>query len=525
MSPAGFGLGSATPLQRIICKAADGLPLGELASMPLLANPEAYDADIRERATIAWALGDAALPTGKPPAEFYVVGPIRSGKSLFAAAAGVASSQRCDVSALGPGEVPRFSTVSLKLDLARVIYEHALGRVLASGPLRARLIGEATADTITLAHPTGRPIEIKTVAGSKAGGSLISRWSAGVVFDEFPRMAGAEAVVNFEHERDAVAGRLLPGAQIFGIGSPWAPFGPAYKLVQERWQKPTPHQVMIRAVGPAMNPAYWTPERCAELKARNLVAYRTDVLGEFADPVLSMFSADELKAATRNGPLELPYRPNHHYVVVIDPATRTHAWTLVVLTRVADEKRGSKLAVAYAHEWHAEPGRPLSPGRVLGEVAKIAECYGQKRVVSDQWSDHALRDLGYGHGLYVDSVPVTGANRVDMFESLRTLIVDGGIELPPVPQLRDDLLHVRKRVTQVGVAIDLPEVGRRHCDYAAVLALAASQPIPAPEPDAAPLPDGWEEWELEAAAKMERRLLGGEAGVAYEDALESEAID
>lgn len=502
VSPQGFGLSNATVLQRAICRIADGRPLGELANMPLLANPEAYPAEIRERATLAWAVGDlASLPVGKAPAEWYVVGPIRSGKSLMAAATSVCASQRCDMSQLGPGEIPRVSSLSIRLDNAQAIYQHAHGRVMASPGLRKLLVGEPRADSIVLRHPSGRHVELKMVAGSRAGGALVSRWSAGALFDEFTRMAGVEAVVNFDHERDAVAGRLLPGAQLIGIGSPWAPFGPAFRLVQERWLHPSEDQVIIRAVGPAMNPTRWTPERCAELKRNNPTAYKTDVLGEFSDPVMSLFGLDELAAVTRKAPLFLGPAAGQHYVAIIDPATRGHAWTLIVLTRLLD----GRLAVALAREWHAESGKPLSPDRVLKEIAETLTPYRVEHVISDQWAADALADLGYRHRLVINAQAVTSASKVEAFETLRALVLDKAIELSPLPQLGEDLRHVRKRVTQNGVSIDLPEVGKRHCDYAACLALGVLQHVPAA--DTAPAkPDGLEDWEREDLRELEKTM-------------------
>jgi hypothetical protein len=42
-------------------------------------------------------------------------------------------------------------------------------------------------------------------------------------------------VVNLDHQRSSVLGRLLPNAQALYIGSPWAPFGPVYDAVTEHW--------------------------------------------------------------------------------------------------------------------------------------------------------------------------------------------------------------------------------------------------------------------------------------------------
>ena len=516
-SPNGFGLSTATPLQQAICRIADGRPLGGLEGVPLLPNPEAFAADIRERATLQWSVGDVSrLPTTQP-AEMYVVGPIRSGKSLMTAAVSVCASQRCDLGFIGPGEVPRVSVVSLTTDLARVVHQHVVGRSQATESLKRLLVGEPTSDSAVFRHPSGKPVEVKIVAGARAGGSLVSRWSSGAIFDEFTRMVGGEdGVVNFDDARSAVSGRLLPGAQLWGIGSPWAPFGPAYATVQAHWHQPSRERIVIRAVGPAMNPVYWTPERCEELRARDPVAFRTDVLGEFADPEASLFSTDDLRAVTRSGSLELPPQPRHHYIAAIDPATRADAWTLVVCTR----KEGGVAQVALARQWHARPGSPLSPSQVLREIAEILRPYNVARVVTDQWAADALADLGAQYGLWLHSIAITSQKKVELFESMRALILANRVELPPMQELIDDLRRVRKRVTQSGIAIELPRAAGRHCDFAFATALALSQPVGDPDAVATtPTPTGWEPWEVEDAERMARRLR---RGTDYDDDQETE---
>jgi len=506
-SPNGFGLASATPLQQAICRIADGRPLDGLERVPLLANASEYAADIRERATLAWSLGETKRLPSSRPAELYIVGPIRSGKSLMTAAVSVCATQRCDLGLLGPGEVPRVSVVSLTTDLARVVHQHVVGRATASPALKRLTVGEATSDSITFRHPTGAAVEVKIVAGARAGGSLVARWSAGVVFDEFTRMTGSEdGVVNFDDARTAVSGRLLPGAQLCGIGSPWAPFGPAYKLVSEHWQAPSRERVVIRAVGPAMNPVYWTPERCEELRRRDPMAFQTDVLGEFADPESSLFQAEDLAAVTRRDVVELRPEAGHHYVAAMDPATRADAWTLVVATRTKE----GKLAVAMARQWQATRGAPLSPDDVLREIAEELKPYNVARVATDQWAADALADIGARHGLYLASEAITAARKVELFESLRTMVLARDVELPPVRELLDDIRRVRKRVTQSGISIELPRAGGRHCDYAFACALALAQPVGEPAASTGPLPEGWEQWEVDEADRLAKRLRGGD---------------
>jgi hypothetical protein len=285
----GFSLTSASPLQRAICRIVDGAHLRDLATHPhviaAVGGPDAV----------------AALPNERPQ-EVLILSGIRTAKSLIAAATAVRASQTCDVSGLGAGETARVSVVSLTTDLAKVVYDHILGRMTASRHL-ARLILEKTADTVLVRHPSGSQIEIKIVAGARAGASLVARWSAGCIFDEAPRMVGSDdGVVNYDDCHAAVLGRLLPGAQIISIGSPWAPFGPIYERVLERSGKPGNDLVIVRAPAHHMNPITWTPQKIAELRAKNETVYRTDILGEFADPESSLFSSTELDAVTRKRP-------------------------------------------------------------------------------------------------------------------------------------------------------------------------------------------------------------------------------
>lgn len=508
VSSNGFGLTTATPLQQAICRIADGVPLGDLVDKPLLKNASHYARDIQERATFKWSIGDIdALPKSRP-SEMYIIGPIRSGKSLMTAAVGVCATQRCDLSLLGPGETPRVSIVSLTTDLASVVHQHVVGRSLAVPALRSIILGDPKSDSVLFKHPTGIPIEVKIVAGSRAGGSLVARWSAGVVFDEFTRMVGGDdGVINFDDARSAVSGRLLPGAQLCGIGSPWAPFGPAYNIVNQYWQTPSKERVVLRAVGPAMNPIYWTPDRCEELRRRDPVAFRTDVLGEFSDPESSLFTADDLDPITRKWPVNLEAEPGHNYVAAIDPATRADAWTMVVATK----RKDGVIQVVFTKQWQAKKGMPLSPDSVLREMAEDLHPYNVARVVTDQWAADALSDLGARYGLWIHSQSITSSKKVELFETMRTLILARRVELPPLRELQDDIRRVRKRVTQSGITIELPRASGRHCDFAFATALALSQPVGEPERDlSAIIPEGWAQHEIEEADKYAKQFRRNE---------------
>lgn len=486
----GLGLATATPLQRAICRIADGRPLGDLADDAL------------------GALGVDSPPRSptRPPRELYLLSGIRAGKSLLAAALAIRASQTCDLSTLGPGETARVSVVSLTRDLGRVVYEHLVGGILHSPTLRRLAMGEPTGEGMILRHPSGRGVEVRVVAGARAGASLVARWSAGVIFDEAPRMLGeADGVVNFDDARRAVLGRLLPGAQLVAVGSPWAPIGPIYQTAVEHWGKPTEDVVVLRATGPQMNPHHWTPERIEETRRGDEQAYRTDVLGEFAALETMLLSPDRIREAVRVHPAELPPQPGHHYVAAMDPATRGNAWTLVVVTR----RRDASVAVVLARQWQGSRDRPLVPSQVLGDVASILRPYGLRYVLTDQHAADAYADIATRVGLHVQERAWTSSTKTEAYGALAARLAEGTIELCSEPMLIDDLGRLRRRLTANGSTIELPQThDGRHCDFAPALAMAAA--VPCALPDA--LPDrpvaGWTEDEEAAADRYAKTLRG-----------------
>jgi hypothetical protein len=471
-SPSAFAIcgdKTATASQRAACRIIDGVPLRELACDPdvirFVGGPEAVE----------------RLPSqhGHQPTEVVLLAAIRTAKSILASAAAIRATQAVDVSKLGPGEIPRVSVVSLKLDVSLVVFRLITETIQASELLRGLLIDEPTTDSVMLLHPSGRPVEVSFVAGARAGAGLVARWSAGVIFDEAPRMTGAEdGVVNLDHARSAVLGRLLPGAQVLYIGSPWAPRGPVYDMTQEHWQKPSEHVVVLRGTGPMLNPSHWTPARCEKLRAQDPVAYQTDVLGEFADPESGLLSPIAVRRNTREAPLELAPERGAHYVGAVDlsDVTTGNAATLVILqiipTRNAeDDSAACRFRVAIARQW-----RGVGIEACLREMADICRVYGVRTVGADRFAGEANAAVARRFGLTLDIASTTAAGNVEAYTDLATIIHTDRLELSPDRVLRDDLLSVRKRVVQNGYSIVLPKTADgRHADFAPALCTAVKR--------------------------------------------------
>ena len=469
-SPKGFGLSTATPVQRAMCRAIDGEPLAELWDLP----------------EVRGAFGGAAPVPGRAPREVVILAAVRCGKSLMVSAKSCAASLTVPLDVAGPGDIPRVSVLSLRKDNAKQTFSHLVGRMKASNTLRRFVAKKPTAELLTIRRPDKRLIEVMVTAGQKAGGSLVSRWQATCIFDEAARMNGQdEGVINLDDSLTAVRGRVLDGGQILCPTSPWAPMGPVYKMFQDNWGKPDAEVLCMRGRGPDMNPTWWTPERCEDLKRRDPLAYQTDVEAEFADPPNSYYTAAELERCQRTERLpHVPYEEFHYYTATMDPATRTNAWTLVVTTCTGMAGDRRRIQVVYKRQWMPTEAERLDSRKVLQEIAEDLRRYKLDTVYSDQWSGDVLSDLARDYGLAVIVSQTPPGESGDLHRELHALVESGLLELPADDEMKSDMQRVKRILTQNGMRYELPVTADgRHCDYVPPLLLAVKhQPLPPRDP-------------------------------------------
>lgn len=459
--PWGFDLSTATPVQRAVCKVAQGKGL---------TAPDA---------AVIKALGGCSVVDPIRPESITFLAAIRGGKSKLVSAAAIWATQVVDVSNIGQGEIPRLPIVSVKTDLARVVFNYIKSYVIARPELKRLLVREPTANTVVLRHPSGVPIEIVVTAGHRAGATLVARWLVGCIFDEAPRMMGQEeGIINLDDALASIRGRVLPGGIIWKVGSPWAPFGPIHTEFVNHWGTPDTETVIFKAPGPDVNPIWWTPERCAEEKRKDPDAYASNVLAEFGQSDTGMYNTDLLMRCSSRKEVVLKPDPLMRYVAAMDPATRGNSWALVI----AAMDHNGVVRVALAKEWTGTKKEPLSPRKTLEEVKETMKPYNNLRTVfTDQWSSDALKDIGYEVGLSIVDEAATQKSNVEQHEGTRQLMLDDRLDLPPLQQLRADLAGVRKKLTQQGVAVELTGQGNgRHCDLASALARCVGRQMPRP---------------------------------------------
>lgn len=200
----------------------------------------------------------------------------------------------------------------------------------------------------------------------------------------------------------------------------------------------------------------------------------------------SLLEESELLAVTRQKNAgDLPFVAGWTYVATMDPATRTNAWTLIV---VGQGPRGIR-HVALARHWVPKPKKPLKSEDVLAEIKKLIEPYGLKAVHTDQAGTDNLRAIlrvmKLADRLALIEEPWTSSVKEQAYELVRKLVHSRRLGIPNDKWVRSDLLGIVKKITRNGVSYQLIERNGRHSDYAPAIAMGvADAKFPAKHPEA-----------------------------------------
>jgi hypothetical protein len=476
--PECFALTKATSTQRGICRCLDGVPLGELVD----------DEDVR------WAFtgkrGDEALeilaklPVGVLPAEVILCAAIRGAKTLLSAALAYKACLTVDISPTRPNEVIKYSIAATTIGKARAAIRHLQGSIPNARRLRPYFL-RTTLSGVVVRHPSGRPIEIEVVFAGGGGRGVISDWSAGLTADEAARMASDGKMVNLSDLLRAIQARLLPGAQVFMPGSPWAPIGLVFDAVQDQWGYPNRARVVVRATGPMLNPSWWTPQKIEEERAKinGELVVQTDCWAEFGSLPSQFFTAEDIKRATRPFQVdgiaqsELLYDPNRNYAAFMDPATRGNAWTWVIVSCLEGDKDSDTVfQVVHADEEIGTKQDPLQAKEIFPKIRAALERYRLSEIWSDQHNFDPNKEHAADCGITLLKDEATKAEKDNRYLEYRDLVIGDApegqgqpkrISLPPNPVFRADMLAIVKQLTRTGLSFPLPiSPDGRHADYA-----------------------------------------------------------
>lgn len=493
MRPDLFGLVSASPLQRAVCRVIGGYPLdGSVnpctewhpALQRMLDHHETDDTGGRDDAIskirteyderIALVGEDLTVYPGVLEAfgghvphtdvrELMVVAAIRCAKTLIAGAALAHRSMVADLEGLRPGETARAGVCSWRVDLANTCFEFMTGAFEHSPLLRTQVLEPpkwfpgAPKNVLRVYNAVSdRNVDILTLAANRGGASALSKWYVGFVVDEAARMLAdfQDGVINYADIRRAVFQRIRKDGFYLAITSPWLSVGPIYEAQKRLGVHERNGLCVAWAPGWVMNPVTWTPEACAQAKEADPESYLTDVEARFAHTDdLALASTLVRGNTTVRMASELDEPLAFADVAVLDAGLRKDGVGFALAAMV----HGRRTLLVY-REWLGWVDAPIDMRVVVAEVARWMRRYNISTLYVDKLSHESVGELlEHEGGVGVATWEASPRDFAAMSSRLEHFMKLGEVVLPDDPRVRDDLSSVRRAMGPTGeVSVGFP---------------------------------------------------------------------
>lgn len=405
---------------------------------------------------------------------------------------------------VSPGEFASSLIIGPDLKLARQALSFAAGYALASPVLSAALMGEPTKDAIELRRPDGRQVRVEVLAASARGRATRGRTLVFAGLDEacFFRDEST-GVVNDTEIYDSVLGRLVPGAQVWVVSTPWV----AEVGLLERLMSEPGRALAYRASTRELNPT-WDPDGSIErdMRADDPEKARREIDAiPLSSSAVTFFEPETISRAI-NPALAIPRtaRPGEKVGAGGDFGFRSDGSAIAVVHQ--DHKT---IRLGDLLERRPGGGVALKPSDTIREfAARLLTHAGLTHLVADAHYQETVTEYLGEVGLGYVPAPLEVA---ETYIRARALMREGRVEIPNHPRLIAQLRSVQWRPNPGGsISIVLPrERTGGHCDLvsAFVLALwqAASVEVEAPPPPVNS-PEYFAAQEAAMLARMEQRL-------------------
>jgi len=382
------------------------------------------------------------------------------------------------LSAVPGGEQVAVVVIGTSQRQARIVHRYI--RVFLSVPVLAALVVRDTADEIELANG----IAILTLPCYS--GALRGLAVAVAIFDEMAWYVGLDGspLDPAEIWRALVPSTAqFPSGKVLVLSTPRWASGFFYDLCQRAVSGEDPTLRHWHASTAEMNPSipasFLDRERLSDP-----VAFAREYEAEFEASVAAVFDADLVRAAIRDGPEDLPPRPDISYLVATDPAFTGDRFAVIVGHREED----GLIVVDRVTSWTGSKAAPVIIDATLDAIATMATTYNGARVLIDQYAAEPIRQGLRRRGILVEEHPWTNESKVDAVAAVRRALYAARLSLPRHKGLISELGSLEQRPTPSGrPRIAAP--GRAHDDYAmGLLALVADLDANSIEPAGASIP-------------------------------------
>lgn len=371
------------------------------------------------------------------------------------------------------GEFAASAIIAKTMPLARQTLDFCKGYIDGSPVLSGCRIKDDRTDDIKLLRPDGKRIRVQIIPASVRGAGARSRRYVFVGLDEAEFFwTGTDYAVNDEDIFRAVRQRILPGAQVWVVSTPWlAHLGLLERLIDTQLGKHEMALCVANVGTRAMNP-FWDPtgEIERDMRATDPDGARAEIDGiPLPGTAGAFFAADVLDACIDRGDKgETPRKPA--------PGDRVNGGAdmgllhdyaaLCIVHHVGDA-----IVVADLQELRPTPEAPLKPSEVARAWADKMQAHGGLRyLVADQHYREAVREVFTKADLSIKDAPV---NVSEAYIRARALMRERRVKIPDHPRLLTQLRAIQSRANVGGsITIIKPRGLGGHCDLADAFALA-----------------------------------------------------
>jgi hypothetical protein len=391
-----------------------------------------------------------------------------SGKTTLCAARALFRMCTADLSRCGPGDIPMVAVIAPRTETAQAMMQMA--RYFASLPKIKPMVVQSAKQGFTLRRPQdGREVVFKVIPKSQGGSAVRGFSLVDVIIDEseFVAKSGADAKVSDTDIVDAVMPRLLPGAHLMFVSTPWPAPSETSRVFEENFGKPST-AVAAMAPTPVMrdNDAALMQLIADELERKPQNAEREFFCKLIDGAGGAFFEVSSLERAMAIAPE--PARKSKSSAG-IDPAFVHDSSALAIVERRGDA-RAAFLDAVHLEFVSPTPERPLVPSEVVRSFAATVRAHGTRILATDVHKVKIVRSNAAAVGVQVYQGPLFAEAAIYLREILR----EGKLRLPFDPKLLKQLKSVTYRPKSGGgLHVEAPRsLEDGHADLVAALAMA-----------------------------------------------------
>ena len=362
---------------------------------------------------------------------------------------------------LSRGERALIPVIAKDRKQAAIAYNFICGKLTASPALK-ELVGNLRADEIELTNNVTIAVwtcSFRTLRGSAIPCAILDELA--VWFDEETRANPATEVI-----RSVRRGMgMFPDHKLIKISSPYAKTGPVWDDCTHRDE--LKDVLVVNAPTWEMNPAFTDEALLGEFR-RDPAFFWREFGAKFVDAVSPLVDPEKVDAAIAKGQVERePEVQRFHYHAVIDAAFRRDDFTFSM------GHRGPNGAVVdFVRVWEGSRKSPVQMKDAMSEITATARRYGVAMVVGDQFCSEPIRQALAEQGMGFSEYIFTANSKQQVFGTLRTLLMSGGLELPDHPLTVEQIKSLEVTAGPGGTLRVQGQQGRKD-DCATVAALVA----------------------------------------------------